>query len=438
MNILVFSEAAWDDKNSFGNTISNFFCGNIWKQDSFSNFYARKKLPDNKASVSYYNLSAVDILKGFFKFHIEGEQFTSEEIQAECTAKNTVGAKEQAQINKLHQNKNEFVYFGHEQIWRSRLWLNKYFAKFIAENAPNILFSFAASPYILWPLIQYLKKHTQCKIVLLIADDVFGSYDRYAFYRRGYLKREFTKCIQSADKLYGISDEMSALYANRFDRPVTTLYKGCDLSLQPKGFFNQPLRFVYAGNLFWGRDDTLSAVADALERINDGGVKAVLEVYTGAAITAEVKEKLERPGTSHIMGSRPYEEIKQIMHGADVVLHVESFEQQAIDTVRYSFSTKVIDCLQSGNQVLGIGPREIASIAYIRKVPGSVVIDDASKIEAAISNLVKNQALFSKNVEITRDFAQKHHEIGTVQKKLRESFEQLIDKNKSKLKELDI
>ena len=208
--------------------------------------------------------------------------------------------------------------------------------------------------------------------------------------------------------------------------------------MQPKGFFNQPLRFVYAGNLFWGRDDTLSAVADALERINDGGVKAVLEVYTGAAITAEVKEKLERPGTSHIMGSRPYEEIKQIMHGADVVLHVESFEQQAIDTVRYSFSTKVIDCLQSGNQVLGIGPREIASIAYIRKVPGSVVIDDASKIEAAISNLVKNQALFSKNVEITRDFAQKHHEIGSVQKKLRESFEQLIDKNKSKLKELDM
>ena len=74
------------------------------------------------------------------------------------------------------------------------------------------LFSFAASPYILWPLIQYLKKHTQCKIVLLIADDVFGSYDRCTFYRRVYLKREFAKCILSADKLYGISDESAATF----------------------------------------------------------------------------------------------------------------------------------------------------------------------------------------------------------------------------------
>ena len=429
MNILVFSEAAWNDENSFGNTVSNFFYGNVWKQDSFSNFYARKKMPNNKVTVSYCNLSAVDILKGVFKFHIEGKQFTSEEIQKMRTVKNTAGEKEQAQINKLHQKKNEFVYFWHEQIWRSRLWLNKYFDRFLAKNTPNVLFSFAASPYILWPLIQYLKKHTQCKIVLLIADDVFGSYDRCTFYRRVYLKREFAKCILSADKLYGISDEMSELYAKRFSRSVATLYKGCDLSMEPKGFLNHPLRFVYAGNLFWGRDDTLSAVADALERINDSGVKAVLEIYTGAAITEEVKKKLERPGVSRIMGPRPYEEVKRIMHGADVVLHVESFEQQAIDTVRYSFSTKVIDCLQSGNQVLGIGPEKVSSIAYIRKVPGTVVIDDASEIEAAISSLVKNQALFAKNVESTRDFAQKHHEIEAVQESLRNSFEHLLDKD---------
>lgn len=30
------------------------------------------------------------------------------------------------------------------------------------------------------------------------------------------------------------------------------------------------------------------------------------------------------------------------------------FDKDNIETVRYSFSTKIIDCLQSGNQVLGI------------------------------------------------------------------------------------
>ena len=53
MNILIFDEASWDDRNSFGNTVSNFFCGKAWNDDNFCNFYARKKKPDNKANVSY-------------------------------------------------------------------------------------------------------------------------------------------------------------------------------------------------------------------------------------------------------------------------------------------------------------------------------------------------------------------------------------------------
>ena len=43
MNILIFDEASWDDRNSFGNTVSNFFCGKAWNDDNFCNFYARKK-----------------------------------------------------------------------------------------------------------------------------------------------------------------------------------------------------------------------------------------------------------------------------------------------------------------------------------------------------------------------------------------------------------
>lgn len=67
------------------------------------------------------------------------------------------------------------------------------------------------------------------------------------------------------------------------------------------------------------------------------------------------------------MGPRSYDEIKHIMHEADVVLHVESFDEKSIETVKYSFSTKIIDCLQSGSQILGVGPSGIASIEYLKK-----------------------------------------------------------------------
>lgn len=428
MNILVFSEAAWDDKNSFGNTVSNFLCGDAWRNDHFCNFYARKQMPDNRITASYYNLSAIDIVKGVLKAHIEGCAFKTENIDSEQKTWDSVHEKERKNIDKLHQNKNEFIYYGHEQVWRSRLWLNRYFKNFITENAPDILFAFATSPYILWPMIQYLKKHTACKVVLLVADDVYGSYDHCAFYRRGYLKRELKKCILAADKLYGISDEMSELYRKRFGKPVTTLYKGCDLSAEPKKHLNQPLRFVYAGNLLWGRDDTLAQVAEALEKINQDGQKAVLEIYTGTTITEQLRQKLEKGSSSRIMGSRPYEEIKRIMHDADVVLHVESFEEKQKDTVRYSFSTKIIDCLQSGSQVLGIGPAGIASIEYLKKVDGAVVIDRQGEVGYAVEELIQKSKILEKAKQ-TRRYALQKHELNSVQEKLRDEFEELLLKN---------
>lgn len=425
MNILVFSEAAWDDKNSFGNTVSNFLCGKVWENDNFCNFYARKQMPDNKNNISYYNLSAVDIVKGIFKARIEGCSFQTETIHSVQKTLDFANDQERKNIDKLHQHKNEFIYYGHELVWRSRLWLNRYFKNFISKNEPDILFAFATSPYILWPLIQYLKKQTHCKVVLLVADDVYGSYERCAACRKGYLKRELKKCIDAADKLYGISDEMSELYEKQFAKPVETLYKGCDFSREPKQYLKRPLRFVYAGNLLWGRDDTLAAVAEALEKINQDGRKAALEIYTGATITEQLKQKLNKGSSSRIMGSRRYDEIKQIMHDADVVLHVESFQKAAIEMVRYSFSTKIIDCLQCGSQVLGIGPAGIASINYLKKVDGVIVIDNQKQVESTIAQLIQ-QGNMLENAKKTRQYALLKHEQNEVQKKLREGFEDTI------------
>ncbi len=422
MNILVFGQAAWDDKNSAGNTFSNFFSGTAFSGDSFSNFYCREKCPDNKLNITYYNLSASNIIKGILKLKVKGKEFISAEAEREFQKCSADSKSEQDKINNLHKGKFEFVYFIHEIVWMSKIWLNRYFKAFVNRNKPDILFAFATSPYILWPLMKFLKKHTNCKVVLLIADDVYGSYDRVAWFRRGYLKKLLSKCIVNADQLYGISDEMSDLYKCIFKKNVTTLYKGCDLSEEPKRYVNDTVKFVYAGNLFWGRDDILSLLGKTIDKINKNGTKAELEIYTAANITPEIERKLNIQGSSSIMGARSYDEIKKIMHDADVVVHVESFDEQQMKTTQYSLSTKIIDCLQSGSQIVGIGPSGIASIEYLKRINGVIVVDNKEKIEAAISSIVEDKNSIIENSKKIRQYSETNHEISIVQKKLRDDF----------------
>lgn len=421
MKILFVSQAAWDDKNSVGNTLSNWFEGDLWKNDEFLHFYTRKQNPNNRINATYYNLSAIDIIKGILKFKIRGKVFSNLNKNFEIIETSQLN-KEINQVDKLHSatNKKDFIYFLHEQVWNSKIWFNKSFKKFL--DKPDILFCFATNQYILLPIVKYLKKHTNCKIVLFIADDVYGAIDNVAWYRQCYLRKEFEKCIEYSDKLYAVSEEMCELYEQRFNKPVEVLYKGCDLSIELKGFLNEPIKIVYAGNLYYGRDDTLAELAKTLEKINSTKTVAKLEIYTGATITPQIEKKLNIDGSSKIMGRRPYDEIKEIMKNADIVLHVESFEEKQKELVKYSFSTKIIDCLQSGNVVLGIGPSNIASIEYLKKVDGAFVIDDMDNIFDSISKILNKKNILNENAQKTRDFAKENHELTVVRKKLREDL----------------
>lgn len=421
MNILIYGISAWDDTNSFGNTISNWFCGDEWKNDKFSNFYNRSQLPDNKAVVNYYRLTSIDILKGFLKVSIKGKSFSSDELEKLKSEVQKDAQAEQSIINCVHRNSARLIYWADDLLWSSRIWINSNFKNFILSEKPDIFFAFVRKPASLWPIVSYLKEHTTCKIVLFLADDVKSYYKNIS-----WKKRLLKSCIEAADKLYAVSDEMSAAYSDYYRKEVLTLYKGCNLSLPIKSKLDSPMRVVYAGNLSYGREATLSIIAESLKKINSSRTVATLEIYSTATPTKELEEKFNIQGSSRFMGSRPYDEIVKIMHEADIVLHVESFEEKSIAKVRYSLSTKIADCLQSGAFVLGIGPRQLASIEYLRRVDGAFVIDNAGEIENKLKDILLDKSIILNCKIKTREYAQKYQEITLMQKKLRNDLVALL------------
>lgn len=426
MKIFIFGEPSWNDTNSFGNTISNWFNGEEWNKDEFINFFARYQMPDNKLNVTYYRLTAIDIVKGILRWKITGKEFSSNDIDKIKATDATNALNEKNGIDKIHTKKVGGIYFIYDLLWMSRIWINKQLKAFIQNNKPDVFFAFAYSPASLWPMISYLKKNTNCKVVLWISDDVKASYLKQSLLRRLYLLSMLKKSLLSADKVVAASNEMAELYSSDFKIKIEPLYKGCSLDNPPKNKVNSPLRFVYAGNLLWGRDDILSKVALALHNVNADETKGFLEVYTNTTITSEIEKKINIDGSSTILGSRSYDEIKEILHDADIVLHVESFEKQNIDCVRCSFSTKIIDCLQSGSVPLAIGPSGISSIEYIKKIPGAYVADSEDEIENVINKIITSKSQLVMSMNHVREYAFKNHEIRTVQKKLRNDFVELL------------
>ncbi len=420
MRILVFSQAVWNTTNSFGNTITNWFDG--WEGTSFFHFYARHQEPDTDIAEEYYTVSAVEILKCALRGKRPGRILKKADISKRVDLIDH--DSEQKQISRLHKKSNQLIYWAMEKVWLSRKWINNTFNLFIDHADPDIIFAFATNSYILEPAIKHIKaKKPSVKVVLYIADDILAKIDKNAWYRRGYLKKGIDYCISEADLLYGASVEMCEKYSKIYGKKIMPLYKGCSFEMPCKKKNNNPVRFVYAGNLMYGRSNTLKGVFSALSDINKESTRAVLEIYSNTTISDEARKQYDGKNV-FFMGARPYQEIKRIMNEADVVLHVESFEKDQIEKVRYSFSTKLIDCLQSGSTVVGIGPDNIASIEYLRNVDGVTVINQPERIEEAIRELLHSD-IYEKALA-TREYAIRTHDIKIVRQKLRKDFEELL------------
>ena len=423
MNIFVYTRSSWDERNAIGNTLSNWFDGSCWKNDEFYSFYMREAEPRNNVCKKYYRVTIKELITHFFTKEKIGKYF---ELDNKLSVEPNSSEIENKLINGLHRHSLQIVYSLMERLCYRGGWINKKFIEFLRQMNPDIFFATAADNGMLSRMIDVVKENTKAKIVVYIADDIYGQYKRCPFYRKNMLKRNFERIIENSDYIYGASEVLCAEYGKTFNRNIVPLYKGCRFSPNTVKEVHSPVRITYAGNLLYGREEILGKVADELVKLHKEGLEAQLNIYSGAERTDDIVAKLQKEDVSFFRGRRSYDEIKKILSESDIVLHVESFEQKQIDYVHYSFSTKIMDCLQSGSTILGIGPSGIASIEYLRNVDGAIVIDSEEKIGKIIKSILLNKDNIPERAQETRRFALKRHDINCVQNKLRQDFLRLL------------
>lgn len=424
MNILVIV-SSWNDQNAVGNTYSNWFGGNEWSDDQFACICTRLQKPSNSVCKLYYRFTDIEILKKYLCSHKIGHSFIWD-----CTeplhANDSDVTNERRLVESLHRKPNHFIYYVQEKLRLQGKWVNQNLIDFLKEFKPDIIFTTANGICMPKDFVQYIRMYTQAQIVLYISDDMLGKYKTFPWYRRRAQIRGFEYAIESADLIFGASKLLCEEYQKQFDVQITPLYKGCEITQPIKKKTNSIVRFVYAGNLFYGRADTLAVLASAIEQLNQTGMQATLEIYTGTTVSPEIEKKLNLGNSSRIMGLKPYSEIKEIQNQADIILHVESFDQEQIDYVHYSFSTKIMDCLQSGSGIWAIGPSGIASIEYFRNIPGARVTCNLAQLPKTVEEILLNKESLLTAALQSRNFAIEKHDIHTVRAELKQAFSQLL------------
>jgi len=411
--VIVTGIDAWRDDVG-ANTLPNFFSG--WDVDSISLVYTKSDLPDTNVANRFFQISENEILHAMFHIGQKvGKEVRNEtEYQEKNIIHNSVSdvLEEHKRYNFFRNHRLNIFYLIREMVWSFGAWKSKALDDFILNSDADVLF-LPVYPYAYMNNIQtYIAKKTGLRGVAYIADDNYSYrpewYNPLFLVRRFFLRKSVRNLMKHADELLVILPKLQEEYKNIFRIPTDILTKGIDESkVFHTSVIQLPIKMIYTGNLFIGRDKTLINVVKAIKRLNDEYKKSViqLDIYSHIHLSNKLKKKLEICGSSKFKGAVPISAIDGIQREADVVLFVEGMDFFNRNKARLSFSTKLTDYFKAGKCIFAVGPEKIAPMEYLSDNEAAVTATSAEEIYEELKFLVNNPSNIHK-------YAKKAYELG--------------------------
>lgn len=418
--ILVFTVAAWNSKvgaNSWATLLESYDSSNI------ANLCIRDEVPDSRVASRYFSISENKIIKSVFKRGLqtgrEIEPCATEEEKSNLDAHN-------ARYRKMKQKRRSSMLLARELIWKLGKWKTKELDAFLDDFQPDIILHSMEGYIHLNRIIEYAIKRTGARAIGYVWDDNFTykqsnklGYKIYRFFQRGSLKRLAKKTSdffaitpmtkREADAFFGISCHLltKPLYKN----PVVSY-----------GEIGAPIRLLYTGNLYIGRDQSLLKVVNAIKAMPKG--RFLIDAYINSPMDAEWLAQID-PEICRIHAPIPQSEVFQKQREADVLLFLEDIDGPDARVARLSFSTKITDYLSAGKCILAVGNGDTAPLQYFIENNAALVCVCESDIAKALERVSDSPELLLQLAQNAAEAGQKNHNKEDIQN----VFDSVIAKN---------
>lgn len=391
MRVLLITRETLSAASNEGNVLLNLFSGQPME---FANIYFKSDLPDNDLCAGrYFQLTDAMAAKKLLRREPMGRQVGA---GAQAVSGAASQAKSKGFYDFFRKHNWTLFFMAQELLWSLAGFRSEALDRFIEDYHPDVIFApLCYSRYVL-SVQRYVIEKAGCPAATYLYDDLYSlrqwRLSPLYWIHRFLQRRAIRKTLPFYNTVYTMSDQQAAAFQSLLHIPVRVLRKpGPEIPIVSHP--HQGIRLIYAGGTYYGRDDTLALVADAVRKLRAEGQDVRLDIYTGSPQRRELQSRLNDGAASFVHEAIPFARLQEEYAKSDIALHVESFQRKYALLTRLSFSTKIVDCLASGCAVLAVCPEMNAGWQYLRDEEAACCVSGSSGIEEAVRSLVLNAAL---------------------------------------------
>lgn len=425
MRILIISKEAWRDEQNGGNVLSNMF--SLLPNSEFAQIYCNEQEPNNTICRNYYQMSDRMMVNNILHRAHVGRKVVYEKVPTKTEAKSesykTAGGKFGGNWKRVAR----------ELVWAIGRWDKKEIITYAREFNPDIIFAPCYGNHYMQRLTALVHDALNVPVVSYISDDFYTNkqfkFSPIFWLNHMFIRRRTRKIFRHYSLVYTMTDEQKQQCERDFGANMKILRKNGKFQNQYlKSKVNAPIRFVYAGGIYLNRWKTLGALAEAMRHINADGVKMVLDIFTNNNLDQQMQQEINDGITARVHKAVSMAELMDIYHKSDVALHVEAFDITNRHVVRMSFSTKIVDCMDSGCAVMAICDKKQAGGSYLRRNECAICIHDLKQIESVLRNIVDHPNQLIKMQNKAFEVGRKYHLQENITRDLINDFESLCKK----------
>lgn len=425
MRILIISKEAWRDEQNGGNVLSNMF--SQLPNAEFAQIYCNEQEPNNTICRNYYQMSDRMMVNNILHRAHVGRKVVFDKVPTKTEAKvesyKTAGGKFGGNLKRVAR----------ELVWAIGRWDKKEIITYAREFNPDIIFAPCYGNHYMQRLTALVHNALNVPVVSYISDDFYTNkqfkFSPIFWLNHMLIRRRTRKIFRHYSLVYTMTDEQKQQCEHDFGANMKILRKNGKFENQYlKSKVNDPIRFVYAGGIYLNRWKTLGALAEAMRHINADGVKMVLDIYTNNKLDQQMQQEINDGITARVHKAVSMAELMDIYHKSDVALHAEAFDITNRHVVRMSFSTKIVDCMDSGCAVMAICDKKQAGGSYLRRNECAICIHDLKQIESVLRNIADHPNQLIKMQNKAFEVGRKYHLQENITRDLINDFESLCKK----------